>query len=157
MRKFVFITLLAAKVRLCFFKNATQQQLSTKYTAKVNFVSALFQWKQTKFYNIFLTYFFPMFPFIPTGKLRKSLQGLWKGYVGKKSVNMDIKRKIENFSYGFLLIWLFREISVVILTNERSFSRSSDSFIWFFVWLVCFSRKQSSKTLYKKLYIINVI
>ena len=120
MRKFVFITLLAAKVRLCFFKNAIQQQLSTKFTAKVNFVSALFQWKQTKFYNSFLTYFFPVFPFIPTGKLRKFLQGLRKGYIGKKSVNMDIKRKREKFSYGFLLIWLFSEISVVILTNERS-------------------------------------
>ena len=37
-RRFVFIKWLAAKVRLCFFKN-TIQQLSTKYKAKVNFVS----------------------------------------------------------------------------------------------------------------------
>ena len=37
---FVFIKWLAAKVRLAFFKNTIQQQLYTKYTAKVNFVSS---------------------------------------------------------------------------------------------------------------------
>ena len=30
-RKFVFIKWLAARVRLCFFKNTIQLQLSTKY------------------------------------------------------------------------------------------------------------------------------
>ena len=40
LRKFVFIKGLAAKVRLAVFKNAIQQQLSTKYTAKINFVSS---------------------------------------------------------------------------------------------------------------------
>ena len=39
MRKFVFIKWLAVKVCLCFFKNTIQLQLSTKYNAKVNFVS----------------------------------------------------------------------------------------------------------------------
>ena len=40
LKKFVFIKWLAAKGRLAFFKNAIQQQLSTKYTAKINFVSS---------------------------------------------------------------------------------------------------------------------
>ena len=39
-RKIVFITWLAAKIRLSFFKNTVQLQLSTNYTAKVNFVSS---------------------------------------------------------------------------------------------------------------------
>ena len=38
-RTFVIIKCLAAKVQLCFFKYTIQQQLSTKYTAKINFVS----------------------------------------------------------------------------------------------------------------------
>ena len=39
-RKFVFIKLLAGKVRLCFFKNTVQLQLSTKYKTKISFVSS---------------------------------------------------------------------------------------------------------------------
>ena len=37
-RKVVFIKWLAAKVPHCFFKNTIQLPLSTKYTAKINFV-----------------------------------------------------------------------------------------------------------------------
>ena len=36
-RKFLFIKWLAAKIRLWFFKNAIQLQLSTKLKAKINF------------------------------------------------------------------------------------------------------------------------
>ena len=52
------------------------------------------QGKQMNLYYSFLSHFFPMFPFTPSGVLRKSFQGLWKGNIGKKSINRDIKKKI---------------------------------------------------------------
>ena len=52
--------------------------------------------------TIFLVYFFPMFPFIPTMEIRKIFQGLQKGHIEKKSGNKDIKRKIPKFPFGFL-------------------------------------------------------
>ena len=48
-------------------------------------------------------------------------RGYKKGILGKKSMDRDIERKIENFPHGFLprnegVIRLFSEIFVVILT-----------------------------------------
>ena len=39
-RKFAFVKWLAAKVRLCFFKNTIQLRLSEKYKTKIYFISS---------------------------------------------------------------------------------------------------------------------
>ena len=61
------------------------------------------KWKQTNLYYRFLTQFFPVFLFMSLGDLSKIfLRGHKKRILGKKPMNRDIKRKTENFTYGFL-------------------------------------------------------
>ena len=59
------------------------------------------QWKQMNMYYSFLNHFFPVFPFTPSGVLRKSFQELWKGNIGKKVYKQGYQK--ENFPYGFLV------------------------------------------------------
>ena len=58
-RKSVFTKWLPAKVCLTFFKNTIQLQLSTKYTAKINFVSSGtgLMWQYLKYHKHDCQYF----------------------------------------------------------------------------------------------------
>ena len=104
------------------------------------------QWKQTKFHYSFLTHFFPLLPFLPTGKCRKSFQELRKGNIKKKSVNRYVKSKTENLPFGE--IWLFNEKRLIFFPKPSESFRLISKIIFNYVfkdilanlvsvWFVC--------------------